>query len=351
MADHRFFCVQPSGSILHLCHAMSKCILFLLMSVGLTVHAQVSVRGRVLDTETGKGIPFVNIGLFEKNIGTLSDEDGSFELTVPEVNYRDSVLFSSIGYKRTGIALQSLQASASVVVPMTPARILLQDVTINSRRYKHTRLGWMGGKDGVLPLDTIQGGGTVAMLLESPSSTNFVDKLQVRLMYNSKDTLKFRLHFFTYDSLRDSPGEELLHDEVMLTEQKRFGWLRYTLVTKDIRINAKRFFVGFEWIDTRAVRAKMVAGLKEWEDWKKQQYESGNKKVEKRMADGKIAYKYVGDMRDWPGFSQLPPFTGLMVETGKTDQTRKYRTFERKTSFGKWTELNSTLNAVVTISY
>ena len=318
---------------------------------GLTVQAQVPVRGRVLDTESGKGVPFVNIGLFEKNIGTLSDEDGSFELTIPTGLGKDSVLFSSIGYKRTSISIQALQASASVVVPMTPARILLKDVTVKSRRYKHARLGWMGGKDGVIPLDTIQGGGAVALLLESPSSTNYIDKLQVRLMYNSKDTLRFRLHFFAYDSIRDAPGEELMLDEVMLTEQKRFGWLRYTLVNKDIRINAKRFFVGFEWIDTRAVRARMVAGLRDWEVWKKQQYESGNKKVEKRFVDGKASYKYVGDMRDWPGFKQLPPFTGLMVETGKSDQTRKYRTLERKTSFGKWSELGSTLNAVVTISY
>lgn len=321
------------------------------MLASLSVHAQMTVRGRVLDAETGKGVPFVNIGLFEKNIGTLSDEDGSFELIIPAGNNGDSLLFSSIGYKRTGMSLQTWRTSTPVIVPMKPSRILLQDVTVKSRRYKHARLGWMGGKDGVIPLDTIQGGGTVALLLESPSSTNFVDKLQVRLMFNSKDTLKFRLHFFAYDSIRDAPGAELLQDEVMLTEQKRFGWLRYTLVSKDIRINARRFFVGFEWIDTRSMRARMVAGLKEWEGWKRQQYESGNKKVKKRITEGKAAYKYVGDMRDWPGFHQLPPFTGLMVETGKTDQTRKFRTFERKTSFGKWSELNSTLNAVVTISY
>jgi hypothetical protein len=129
------------------------------------------------------------------------------------------------------------------------------------------------------------------------------------------------------------------------------GTVAFSQSSSALGIDAKRFFVGFEWIESRADRAKMLAGLRDWERWRKQQYEAGNKKVEKRMTDGKTSYKYVGDMRDWPGFSQLPPFTGLMVETGKTSQTRKYRTFERKTSFGKWTELGSTLNAVVTISY
>jgi hypothetical protein len=313
--------------------------------------AQVTVRGRVLDSESGKGVPFVNIGLLEKNIGTLSDEDGSFELTIPPGPGMDSVLFSSIGYKRAWVGIQELNHAGPVIVPLSPSRIMLQDVTVKSRRYRKSRLGWMGGKDGVIPLDTVQGGGTVAMLLESVSSTNFVDKLQVRLMYNSKDTLRFRLHFFAYDSLHDKPGEELMTKEVMLTEQKRFGWLRYNLISEDIRIDQKKFFVGFEWIDTRATRARMIEGLRAWELWKQQQYSAGNKKVEKHTVDGKASYKYVGDMRDWPGFNRLPPFTGLMVETGKTDQTRKYRTFERKTSFGKWIELGSTLNAVVTLSY
>ena len=45
------------------------------------------------------------VGLFEKNIGTLSDEDGSFELIVPAGN-KDSVLFSSIGYKANGMSVR-----------------------------------------------------------------------------------------------------------------------------------------------------------------------------------------------------------------------------------------------------
>jgi hypothetical protein len=56
-------------------------------------------------------------------------------------------------------------------------------------------------------------------------------------------------------------------------------------------------------------------------------------------------------MMDWPGFKDLPPFTGLMIESGKTDDTLRLRTFERKTSFGEWKEINATLNVVVTVTY
>ncbi len=62
-------------------------------------------------------------------------------------------------------------------------------------------------------------------------------------------------------------------------------------------------------------------------------------------------YKYHGNMMNWPGFHELPPWTSLMVQSGKNERTKALKTFERKTSFGEWKEKDSTLNAVVQISY
>src|SRR6267142_1827990 len=56
--------------------------------------------GSVIEGRTGKPIPFVNIGIVEKNIGTLSDPDGSFELTIPAQYVHDSVIFSSLGFNK-----------------------------------------------------------------------------------------------------------------------------------------------------------------------------------------------------------------------------------------------------------
>lgn len=308
----------------------------------------IRLTGKVLDLNTHQPVPYANIGLFEKNLGTLSDLDGSFELIIPSQYRNDTVLFSSVGYKRRGAVVNTLVSQpGSAEILLTPEIILLNDVIVTGKKYKRQRLGWMGGKDGVLPLDTLQGGGAVALLLESPGRASYVEKLQVRLMYNSKDTLQFRLHFYAYDAARDAPGAELFQKEIILKETSRFGWLRYNLEVHDIRIYEKKFFVGFEWIDDRKTRTQMVAGLKDWNRWKKEQFDAGNKKVEKQAGQ----YKYHGNMMDWPGFKLLPPFTGLMVETGKTEKTKLLRTFERKTSFGKWNELPSTLNAVVTVSY
>jgi hypothetical protein len=241
-------------------------------------------------------------------------------------------------------------------VRMHPESKILEAVTVVGKKTKVMRLGWMGGRDGVLPFDTIQGGGAVALLVESPGAPWYADKLQVRLMYNSKDTLKFRFHIYAYDSVHHGPGEELLSREIILRERKKFGWVRFDLAPYDIRVSEKKFLIGFEWIDDRQSRESMLKGLRAWERWKLEQYRQHNEKIEQVTvrSDGgteTVHYKYHGNMMNWPGFKDLPPFTGLMVESGKKDETRNLLTFERKTSFGEWKEIPSTLNAVITVQY
>lgn len=316
----------------------------------------ISITGKIRNKVTAEPIPYANIGLANQNIGTLSDPDGTFELEVPLGQQGDSILFSSIGFDPIKIPVHQLRYSSTTDIRLSPSNKILDEVVILAKKKSSRikRLGWMGGKDGILPFDTVQGGGAVAILVESPTSICRVEKLQVRLMYNSKDTSRLRLHFFAYDSVKQLPAEELLTKEIVLKGTKHFGWLRFDLATYSIIVNRKKFAVGFEWIDDRKTRKELLTGFLNWEEWKKEQYAAGSKRVERKStgADGKsISYKYHGNMMDWPGFKKLPPFTGLMVDSGKNEKTIPFKTFVRKTSFGGWEETNSTLNAVITVTY
>ncbi|MEQ9404627.1 MAG: carboxypeptidase-like regulatory domain-containing protein [Cyclobacteriaceae bacterium] len=325
----------------------------------------VVLQGIVLDEEDSP-LPFVSIGFERMDIGTISDPDGTFEIQIPGLNLNDSIQFSSIGYTKQIMAINDLIESSEIIL-QSEAVVLDEVVVSEKKNFRTGRLGYMKGRDGSLPFDTIQGGGAIAMLLSAPEVPFYVDKVQVRLMYNSKDTLQFRLHFFAYDSVCDCPGVELLEKEVILREQRRFGWLRFDLRQEEIRIGEKNFFVGFEWLDDRKTRNQMIAGLRDWNRWKEEEYRKGNEKVEliemeswsnkdRRGAKDSLStkstyYKYHGNMMNWPGWDLLPPFSGLMVETGKSEKTEQLRTFERRTSFGAWIETGNTLNTVVIISY
>ncbi len=268
----------------------------------------ITLTGKVIETKYRKPIPFANIGIIGKNIGTLSDPDGSFELSIPLQYANDSIIFSSIGFAKKRIPIKQTKDSKFVIVELDQFSKVLDEVVVRAKKSsnKIARLGWMGGKDGVLPFDTIQGGGAIALLVKSPSIPYDIEKLQVRLMYNSKDTCKLRLHFYAYDSVRNAPSNELLTKEIILKETKRFGWLRFNLSGYEIVLNEKYFLIGLEWIDDNQTRKSLMAGFRDWEKWKKDQYDSGNKSVEyippKPDENKSASYKYHGNMMTWPGF-------------------------------------------------
>ena len=316
------------------------------------------IKGKTISWADQQPIPFVNIGIEGGNQGTLSDPDGTFEIMLDRQHLDDTLTFSSIGYGRLKKPIKDFIVKDAQPVIMEEEAMLLDEIVISRKNnFKKTRIGHMGGDDGMLPFDTLQGGAAVALLVESPKTGFFVDKLQFRLMYNSKDTLRFRLHFYAYDSIKDQPGEELLRKEVMLEKaDQRFGWVRFDMKDKDIYIPHKKVFLGLEWIDNRETRKQLLKSLSDWNQWRVDQYLAGNEKVKKVEAvntDGVpyTYYKYYGNMMNWEGWNAMPPFTGLMIETGKTDKTTHLRTFERKTSLGTWVEKDATLNAVLAIRY
>ena len=51
---------------------------------------------------------YTNIGIVNTGIGTISNEDGTFSLQVPEQNSNDTLLFSAIGFRKRHFPIQSI---------------------------------------------------------------------------------------------------------------------------------------------------------------------------------------------------------------------------------------------------
>jgi len=66
-------------------------ILFCLFN---TLHGQKTIAGSVIKQENNTPIAYVNIGIVGKNIGTVSDKDGKFNLLIEAQYMYDSLLFS-----------------------------------------------------------------------------------------------------------------------------------------------------------------------------------------------------------------------------------------------------------------
>mgnify|MGYP000635623472 CR=1 FL=1 len=89
--------------------------------------AQTTVKGIVLDSITGEGLPFVSVLLKGTNQGTTTDADGYFALASPS---RSTMLvFSYLGYNEKLITLKSRREN-NLKVSMAPTSYALNEVVI-----------------------------------------------------------------------------------------------------------------------------------------------------------------------------------------------------------------------------
>ena len=109
---------------------ITNTLLFFFLTVSVLL-AQANLTGIVYDTKTKTAIEFVNIGVIDSTIGTVSNEQGKFTLKgVPE---KASIKFSSIGYETKTVSAATLTINPTVY--LTPISYQVATVNINAQKF------------------------------------------------------------------------------------------------------------------------------------------------------------------------------------------------------------------------
>lgn len=119
-------------------------VVFLLFVIT-SSHAQsVIIRGTVKDV-SGKGaIPFVNINIKNKNLGTAADSSGAFLLRLREEEMQDTLILSAIGYHALSLPVAAVLAENRSAFYLRPKNVKLNEVKVKAknRRWKEIRVGY-----------------------------------------------------------------------------------------------------------------------------------------------------------------------------------------------------------------
>ena len=109
---------------------ITNTLLFFFFTIS-ALFAQATLSGVVYDANTKSAIEFVNIGVIDSTIGTVSDEQGAFSLKGVAEN--PSVKFSSIGYESKTVSVATLRLSPSVY--LSPISYQVETVNINAQKF------------------------------------------------------------------------------------------------------------------------------------------------------------------------------------------------------------------------
>jgi len=96
-----------------------------------TKATHITVGGTLSDQDTQKPIAFASVSISNASIGTITNRDGEFQLTVPDSLRGAKVKFSHIGYESRETNLELLE-SRYISLTMVPHVIPLQEVVVQA---------------------------------------------------------------------------------------------------------------------------------------------------------------------------------------------------------------------------
>jgi hypothetical protein len=206
--------------------------------------------GHVYDAKSKEPIPYMNIGIVGKGIGTVSDLNGHFSIILSDSIDNQSIRFSCIGYKSLVFKCHDFRtryADKEVKLYLEENTVILSQVVVKPKIFKTKVLGntnhSRNASAGFMSNDLGSELGTVMHIKRAPT---FLENVNFNIANNMLDSVKFRLNI--YSMKNGVPDSVILKEPIYVTTTMHNGTLSVDLKKYDLWVNSD-FFVSLEWIE------------------------------------------------------------------------------------------------------
>jgi hypothetical protein len=227
---------------------MRKLFILIGLLLGALVAEAQTITGIVKDSRTGETLPFVNVGIIGKGIGTVTDVQGRYAISLSGHD-KDSIRFSMIGYNAKITLISDFKNPGNQVdVTLSPSSKELKEVTVSNHKWKEAVLG------NTTRSQTVNAGFTDNTLGHEIGEVIRIKRAPTRLkQFNASisvaatDTIRLRLNIYTVAN--GLPDENLLQQNIIATVKPGDKMLTINLEPYNIIVNDK-FFVSLEWVQS-----------------------------------------------------------------------------------------------------
>ena len=213
-----------------------KSCLVILMLISLSMSAQ--IKGVVKDSVTGKPIAYVNIWVENENIGSTSEENGTFSINTNEKTKK--LIFLALGFEK-----KIIKASQANEVILKPEATEIEEIVISRRR--ETKLIEIG-KTKNKTYQAFDNGPRIDVkyfpYLPYYKKTKYIK--QVSIYTDSHiENATFKIHFYNVDP-NGFPGEEILNKDFIVSVKKGMKKTAFDISDFNLQLPKNGVFVGFE---------------------------------------------------------------------------------------------------------
>ena len=214
------------------------------------LNAQHILQGRIIDAFTKEPLPFVNIGVLKKELGTVSNEDGFFFLEVPDLFAKETLRFSMIGFDERDFQVADLEAIllSNNTLVLAEQTTFLEEVVLTAEKKWDTRVSGNSTTSKLLitGFTSNQLGNEIALFVKVKKTPAYIDGIQFSVVENIYPEVSFRVNVYSSDYR--FPDENILKENIFVTLKQSEGLISVDLKEYDILVDDD-VFISLEWID------------------------------------------------------------------------------------------------------
>lgn len=235
-------------------------ILFIFISV-IAYSQREIISGKVWNFENNESLAYVNIGIENKTVGTVSNKNGEFKLLLNEkVTSKDTVIFSYLGFKTKKYLISELSKMKKPIL-LQPKNMELDEVVVHSKKIKlkskkigrtskglglmHSNFYTYYEKDVDDRLSKERG------MKFNIRKNCHINDLNFNITSNDFKSLKFRVNFY---KIQDGLPTDLLVKENIIFEIKDnfLGWFTVDLEPYQIyfKEDIEEIAVTIQWLES-----------------------------------------------------------------------------------------------------
>lgn len=231
---------------------------------GRYILAQGTFKGVILDLKDSP-IPYVNIGVVGKDVGTASNEVGKFDIDLFKTPSSDSIKFSSLGYSSKVFSveefLNKFSPNEEVKIVLEESVIELGEITIESEKYKNRIVGnTTTSKFFGTGFTSSYLGTEIGVIMKIKRGPAILKNCRFFISQNRYESITLRLNIYDLNK-KGEPENNILKENIIIHKNNNYtgevevDLLKYGIVVED------DFFISLEWIGRKGDVPPGVAGV------------------------------------------------------------------------------------------
>lgn len=214
-----------------------------------------TLSGKVIDSTTNKPLKYTNFSFNNNYGGTTSSVNGDFKIILKNKT-NDTLKISYTGYKPKFIPLQKFTDNKDykLNIKLELLENNIEEIIVIEKKIKYTEsLKLKSKKKGDIRIFTFPGCEFALRFFNKKQERGRVKSVSIHFRKNPNATknLKYRVKFYSVDSITRFPSEYLLYEDIIITPKNKTYVYELNVEDKKIPFLENGIFVGVELLDLK----------------------------------------------------------------------------------------------------